>query len=139
MHLADRRGGDRLGLELHEQALQRLTELLLDHLLGLCERKRRHVVLETAELDDDVGRQHVGPHRQQLPELDERRAELVEHLPQMLAALRREPVSVLAPAAPRHDAMGLEEVAEPVPGGDLEDLREPAEVPRGCFRHCAQV
>ena len=46
------------------------------------ERDRRDVVLELAELDDDVRRHQVGARREQLAELDERRPELVEHLAQ---------------------------------------------------------
>ena len=86
MHLADRRGRDRHRLELEEQALERVPELVLDHALGLLERERPHVVLQPAQLDDDVGRHDVGTGREELPELHERRPELVEHLPQMLAA-----------------------------------------------------
>ena len=41
-----------------------------------------------AQLGDDVRRDDVGPRREQLPELDERRAELVEQLAQVLAARR---------------------------------------------------
>ncbi len=53
------------------------------------ERERPDVVLQPAQLDDDVRRNHVGPGREQLPELHERRPELVEHLAQMLTAGRR--------------------------------------------------
>ena len=88
MHLADRGGRDRRRLEVEEEPLERVSQLLLDHPLGLLERERPHVVLEAAQRDDDVGRHDVGPGREKLPELDERRAELVEHLAQVLAACR---------------------------------------------------
>ena len=91
MHLADRRGGERLLVELEEQPLDRLAELLLDHALDLRERERPHVVLEAAQLGDDVRRDDVGARREQLAELDERRPELVEHLAQVAAARRRRP------------------------------------------------
>ena len=78
VHLADRRGGDRLLVEVEEQPLDRVAEILLDHALGLVERERAHVVLERTQLGDDVGRDDVGPRREQLPELHERRPELVE-------------------------------------------------------------
>ena len=81
MDLADRRGRHRHRVELEEQPLDRLAEALLDHLRRLLVRERRDVVLEAAELGDDVRRQDVRPHREELAELDERRAELVEHLP----------------------------------------------------------
>ena len=89
VHLADRRGGQRFSVELEEEALDRLAELLLDDALDVFVRERAHVVLQASELGDDVRRQDVGPHREQLAELDEGRAELVEQLAEVLAALRR--------------------------------------------------
>ena len=89
MHLTDRGGSDRLLGELEEQALDRLTELLAYDLLDVGEGKRADLVLELSQLDDDVRRDDVGPRGEQLPELHERRAELVEHLAQVLASLRR--------------------------------------------------
>ena len=81
MDLADRGGRHRHRVELAEQPLDRLAEALLDHLLSLLVGERRDVVLEAAELGDDVRRQDVRTHREELAELDEGRAELVEHLP----------------------------------------------------------
>ena len=89
VHLADRRRRDRRRIEVEEEALDRVAEIFLDHALGLLERERPHVVLEAAQLGDDVRRHDVGTRREQLPELHERRAELVEELTQMLAARRR--------------------------------------------------
>ena len=71
-----------------EQPLDRLPELLANRALDVLERERPHVVLERAELADDVRRNDVGPGREQLAELDERRAELVEQLAQVMAARR---------------------------------------------------
>ena len=134
MDLADRGGGDRLAVELEEEALDRLAELLLDHALDVLVRERAHVVLEPAELGDDVRRQDVRPHREELAELDEGRAELVEELAEVLAALGRRALGELAAVAPAGQEVGqlvaLEEVAEAVPDGDLGDLRQPAEVAR---------
>ena len=104
MHLADRRGRDRRGLEVEEQPLERVAELLLDHALGLLERERPHVVLQPAQLDDDVGRHDVGPRREELPELDERRPELVEHLAQVLAARETTPPCSAGMSARRSSA-----------------------------------
>jgi hypothetical protein len=132
MHLADGRRRDRPLVELQEQALEREAELFLDHLLDVGEREGADVVLQAAELGDDVRRQDVRPRRQELAELHERRAELVEHLPQVLSALRRLPVDdVDARAAPREEVgqpMRVEPVAEAVPDGDLRDLRQPSEI-----------
>ena len=80
MDLADRGGGHRRRVELDEEALDRLAELFLDHALDVLVRERAHVVLQAAELGDDVRRQDVRTHREQLAELDEGRAQLVEEL-----------------------------------------------------------
>ena len=133
--LPDRRRGNRRLAELEERLLDRQAELVLDHLAHLRERKRRHVVLEAAELGDDVRRHDVGPRREQLAELDERRAELVEHLAQVPArAPSRRPARVRLDARRPRQQVGqlvpLEEVAEPVPDRDLRDLGEPADLAR---------
>ena len=59
VHLADRRGGHRLLVELEVEPLDRLPELLADHALDVGERERAHVVLEAAQLGDDVRRDDV--------------------------------------------------------------------------------
>ena len=100
VHLADGGGGDRLLDELDEQPLDRLAQLLQDHLLDLRERERADVVLELSQLDDDVRRDDVRPRGEELTELHERRAELVERLPQAPTALRRR-VSVGRDLLPR--------------------------------------
>src|SRR5439155_17147555 len=132
--LADRGGGDRLALELDEEPLEGLAEVLPDDALDLFVRERAHVVLEASQLGDDVRREHVGPHREQLAELDERRAELVEELVEVLAALRRRAVDKPRAVPPARQEVGqlvpLEEVTEAVPDRDLGDLRQPAEVTR---------
>src|SRR5205085_854549 len=77
VYLSDRRGGHRLGLELEEEAVERLAELLADDPLDVGEREWPNVVLERAQLGDDVRRDDVRTGREQLPELHERGAELV--------------------------------------------------------------
>ena len=121
-------------------------ELLADHALHIVERERLDVVLERAELRDDVRRDDVRAHREQLPELDERRPELVEHLAEVLAARgRRGRVRIELHRGPRPrqqvgQLVGLEEVAEAVANCDLRDLREAAEIPLlGRLRHALSV
>ena len=149
VHLADRRRRDRHRIELEEQPLDRVAELLLDHALGLLERERPHVVLEAAQLGDDVRRHDVGARREQLPELHERRPELVEQLAQMLAA-RGRPCSSYIVGEPRlrgaarqqvGQLVRLEEVAEAVAHHDLRDLRQAAEAASsaGCGHRLASV
>ena len=70
-----------------EGLLEREAELLLDHPADVVERDRADVVLQLPQLGDDVRRHHVGPRREELAELDERRPELVEHLAQAAAAV----------------------------------------------------
>src|SRR5205807_1535291 len=102
------------------QALDRLAQLFGDGALDVGERKRANVVLQAPELGDDVGGNHIRAGREKLPELDEGRPQLVEHLAQMTAS--RRPLAVLVvPAA-------FERVAEAVANRDLRDLAQPAEV-----------
>src|SRR4029077_9090262 len=116
VHLADRRGRQRLFLELQEESLEWLAEGPRDHALDVFERERRDRVLQAAQLGDDVGRHDVGPRREQLAELDERRAELVEHLAGMPPPGRRASAFVALTS--------VDEVAEAVPGGDMGDLAD---------------
>ncbi len=74
VHLPDGRRGDGLQLELEEGTIERQPELGLEHLLDLAGGERADVVLERAELEDDVRRHDVGAGRQQLAELHEGRA-----------------------------------------------------------------
>ena len=120
VHLSDRGGRDRRLVEREERALDREPELGVDHLLDRRERNRRDVVLELAELRDDVERDDVRPGREQLAELDERRAELVEHLTQPASAVRG---AILLDAAPAP----LDDVPEAVACRDTPDLGQTAE------------
>ena len=145
VHLADRRGCDRRLSELDERLLERQAEFAFDDLPHLRERERAHVVLQPAQLGDDVRRDDVGPGREQLAELDERRPELVEHLAQVPPALRAggRLGARLDPRRPRKNVgelVALEEVAEAVPDGHLRDLREPAHLARArSSRHPGSV
>ena len=139
--LADRRGGQRLLLELEEEPPQRQVEIFLDHPLHVLERERPDVVLQAAQLADDVRREEIRPHREQLAELHEGRAEIVEQLAEVAAALGGLAVErdrVLA----RHEVGQLvrgEEVAEPVPDRGLRNLGNPPDRPRGRGRHPLSV
>ena len=145
VHLADRRRRDRRLAELEERLLERQSQLLLDHLAHLRERERRHVVLEAAELGDDVRGDDIRPRREQLAELDERRTELVEHLAQVPSTLGAGSGlgARLDPRGPRQhvgELVPLEEVAEAVPDRDLGDLGETADLARaGTRRHLGSV
>ena len=118
VHLGDRAGCQRRGVDVVEDVLPRHAELLLHHLHDLLLGERRHVVLQRRELLDVLRRQQVGPRRQDLPELRERRAELLEGGAQALAL-----------AAPADGALLVgpaEELLQPVlgeHGGDVAAAR----------------
>ena len=78
MHLADRPGGERLRVDALEHVLPRHTELPLHDGHDLTPGHRRHVVLELRELGDELGRQQVWTSGEDLAELGERRAKLLE-------------------------------------------------------------
>ena len=86
VHLADRGGRHRHRVEGGEQVADLAVQLLADHLLHLLVGEGRDRVLQQAQLADDLGRHQVGADREQLAELDEGRAQLVEHLAQVPAA-----------------------------------------------------
>ena len=93
------------------------------------EGDRRDPVLEPHQFQDDVGRDHIGPRTEQLPELHERGPQLFQHLADVLAALLQHG---LCPAAVGGDkvpeVVTLEEVPEAVPDRYLGDLPDPLEV-----------
>jgi hypothetical protein len=64
VHLADRGSRHRLLLEFDEELLQRQLQLLSHDALHLGERERPDVVLEGAQLDDDVRRDDVRARRE---------------------------------------------------------------------------
>ena len=80
VHLGDRAGGHRLGLDVLEHVLPRHPELLLHDLHDFLLGERRHLVLERGELLDELRRQEVGPCREDLAELGERGPELLHGL-----------------------------------------------------------
>ena len=84
--LRDRGRGERLGVDARERLL---SDGVADRALDPRERDRRNLVGELGELVDvDVGKQ-VGARRQQLPELHEGGAELLECRAELARALTR--------------------------------------------------
>src|SRR5262249_11240896 len=100
--LADRGSGCRSLVELEEGLLDRQAELFADDSLDLSERNWPDVVLELLQLDDDVGWDDVRARGEELAELDEGRAELLEHLAQAPATVRRR-VCASVPVDPREE------------------------------------
>ena len=91
VHLRDRGARERRLLERGEQRLDRAAEPALDLAADLGEGEGRAVVLERLELLDPVRGEEVGPRREQLAELRERRPQLGEELPE---PHRRAPVGL---------------------------------------------
>ena len=102
VHLGDRRRCQRLADELAEDLLDRAPQLAAHDRGGGVARERRHPVLEACELVGDVFGQQVAAGREDLTELDEDRAEVLQRAAQPHRAWRLRP-------------------ADPVPGQEVED------------------
>ena len=76
MHLPERRGRERLGLERGEELLRRRAELADDLLADRRRIHRRHGRLHGREYLERRGRQQIAPHAQHLDELHERALQL---------------------------------------------------------------
>jgi len=138
MDLGDRGSGKRNRVEAAEDLLERHPELGLDGRLGLPGTERRHLVLETGKLGNDLRGQDVSPEAERLAELDERGAEIPEGEPQALRGGQR--ACAVPPPSPREQhpaperqvgrqAQAADHVHETVPDEDRYDLAETAELP----------
>ena len=78
MHLRDRRARERLVVERRRRAPRRRAEVGGDHLANRGCGQRGDAVLQLLHLEDELGAEEVGPHRDQLAQLDERRPEPLE-------------------------------------------------------------
>jgi hypothetical protein len=74
VRLRDRRRRERRVLEVREEILDATAERLLDLRAHLFEREHGRTILERLERLDPLGREDVATHREDLAELDERRA-----------------------------------------------------------------
>jgi hypothetical protein len=126
VHLPDRRGGHRHGVEVDEEALDRRAQLGRDDVLDVCVRHRRDRVLQQPQLRQDLRRDDVGSGREQLAELHERRPQLVEHLAQVTAE-RRQVLGLDDGCAAQRPP--LEHEAETVLRGNLRNLAQAAHRP----------
>ncbi len=79
VHLRQRRGRERLALELGEEVRERSAELALDDSFGDVAGERRHRVVERAQRLRVRKRNIVRPQREHLPRFDERRPQPLEH------------------------------------------------------------
>src|SRR5947209_11044163 len=125
MHLADRRGCQRRAVEQPEDGFHGPPQLRFDdrdHHLGLQGRRR---ILELGELDLVRGRQQVGSRREDLPQLDEGRAELLERCANMLRPGKRLVVAPIEDSLQRNKPLqpgNADEEAQTVTRKHLADL-----------------
>jgi hypothetical protein len=91
VHLRDRGGGDRLLVEAVEQLFQWPAELVLDSRSNVVEREGRQAILQLRQVGCDLLAEQVGPARQSLTQLDERRAGVLERAGELLPGATRLP------------------------------------------------
>jgi hypothetical protein len=80
--LRDRRGRDRLRIELREDVVRVGTEFLPQHGRDLVGVGVRDLVLEFAQFVDEHRWKNIGARREELAELHERHAALLQRAPQ---------------------------------------------------------
>ena len=102
MHLGDGGGGQRGLAEGAEHVAHRPSQFTLDDAARLGPGERRHLVLQSGEFVGDILGQHVTARGQELSELDEHRAQVLERHAQTLRA------------------RGIGTAAKPVPGQEAE-------------------
>jgi len=91
VHLRDRGGGDRLLVEAVEQLFQWPAELVLDRRSNVVEGEGRQAILQLRQVGCDLLAEQVGPARQSLTQLDERRAGVLERACELLPGASRLP------------------------------------------------
>src|SRR5215212_5462560 len=132
--LPDARRAERHRVERGEQLIDGSLELPLDYLLGKPWRHRRGRVLQLLELGEYSFRKYVRACREDLPELDEGRPQIVESAPQSDTEVWRQELlqAFLLPPVPPD----VEDEAEAMAHQNAADLGEAPEVPRpDCLGH----
>src|SRR5690606_30392130 len=139
MHLGDRRGGERLALEMREYLGDRTVERTLEQRERDVRRERRHLVLELRELVRELGRQQVAARRHGLAELHVDRPELLEREPEPLPErprLDRRPGQELLQPRERPEQVGVpDDLVEPVAEQRPLDAQESERQPQAAERH----
>ncbi len=104
MHLAERRGGEGLVLDVPERFLGRRAELLDEHLAHLRPRHGRDLRLDDGQHLERLGREEVGAHAEHLRELEERAAQLGRARDQALRVPDRRHIGI------RHQEHGVRRI-----------------------------
>jgi hypothetical protein len=122
VHLRDRRGAERLALELGEVLGERSAEFRFDERHDFPEWSRRHAVLQRRERGAHVRRERIVTERCELTRLGEGTLEIAERAHD---ALRREPAASVASGRP--GAGCGEPIERALHGLDRDDRGEAAE------------
>src|SRR5690606_4653576 len=134
VHLRDRRGRERLALELCEDLRHRAMERALEHCERDVRREWRHLVLQLRELVRERRRQKIPAGRDRLAELHVDRAELLECKPQALAERprldRRARQELLDPGERPEEMRVPDDLVEPVAKQRPLDAEEPERQPQ---------
>src|SRR5712691_6149560 len=132
VHLGDRRGRHRGGVDRGEELVGGFAQALLDQLQDQLHRHGRGAILKMAELGDEIRRQDVGPRGEDLPQLDEGGPQLRQGLAEAArgggAHLFRRGPHFLATAEDVPDLGAIPELAESVARDDHADLAQSLEV-----------
>jgi hypothetical protein len=140
VHLADRRRGERLLVEVRVGALERLAQLALDGVADEREVHRRRLALQLLERRLVLGRDAALDEGHHLAELHERALHLAHRLGDALGvSLAARLVDALAPRLRReHPAQRGAQPARRHAGGEAADRRQARETPRGQTTVAAQ-
>lgn len=112
MHLGDRGGSQRLGVEMGKHHLRLATQVFQQLGPQRLQRHRRHMAVQLLKLGNPLGTEQVGAPGQDLPELDEGGAQLLDC--QVHLHRRRQPRQVGGGGVPaQHMASALQAVSQP--------------------------
>jgi hypothetical protein len=100
VNLRDGGRGDRASGKLSKERPQRLAKVALNGLSHVAEGERPDVVLQALESLDDVGGQQIGASRHDLPDLDERSAQVAKERKDAVAKVLLSLGSATAAQAP---------------------------------------
>ena len=143
MGLSDTGCGERFLLEGRVGLVECAAQFVFDLLFDLVEAKGRHLVLEVLELLDELRRHDVRACREDLPELDEGRTEVLEHLSkargclaailteEFLGVLKRDGLRLIGKKATQ--AGGPGHGRKPMARQDAGDVAEAPNILNSCF------
>ena len=135
VHLGDRGRGQRLLLEAGEHLGNGRAQLFLDQCHGPGRLERRHLVLQQRQFVGDVLGQQDAAGGENLPELDEHRAQVLQRQAQPrtareVAAPARQPApgqGVAGSGQPPGQRQGVQQIVETIADDDQQDAQQAAQ------------